>query len=95
MRSRYSAYSLGKPDYLLATWHKSTCPQTVELDENIRWTRLTIKQVKAGSAVDLNGEVEYIAVFKLNGQAHRLHERSRFIKENGMWLYVGGEIFSN
>jgi len=95
MRSRYCAYSLRKHDYLLATWHKSTCPQIVELDKDIRWTRLTIKQVIEGAATDLDGQVEYIAVFKTNGRAHRLHEHSRFVKENGAWLYVDGEILSN
>lgn len=95
MRSRYSAYSLGNHDYLLTTWHKSTCPQTVSLDDNIQWTRLTVKQVIAGTALDLSGEVEYIAVFKLNGRAHRLHEQSRFIKEDGAWFYVDGDILSS
>jgi SEC-C motif-containing protein len=28
----------------------------------------------------------------VNGRAHRLHEVSRFVRENGKWFYVDGEV---
>lgn len=76
----------------MATWHTSTRPQTIELDMNIRWVRLQIQRVTAGDASDYDGQVEYIAVFKRNGKAHRLHEHSRFVRENSRWFYINGNI---
>ena len=29
----------------------------------------------------------------LHGPASRLHERSRFVKEEGAWFYVDGDLF--
>ena len=38
-------------------------------------------------------EVEFIARFRIGGgSAARLHERSRFVREGGRWLYVDGDI---
>jgi len=33
-------------------------------------------------------QVEFVATFKLNGKAHKIHENSRFIFENGRWFYL-------
>ena len=92
MRSRYSAYVLGLEDYLLATWHPSTCPAALELDATPRphWLGLA---VKAHALQDeTHSTVEFVARYKLNGRAFRLHETSRFEKVDGRWLYVDGEI---
>jgi len=38
MRSRYSAYVLKLEPYLLATWHATTRPATLDLAaDNIKW----------------------------------------------------------
>jgi SEC-C motif-containing protein len=92
MRSRYSAYVLGREDYLLATWHPATSPRALELDATPRpqWQGLTVK-----SHVPLDeshATVEFVARYKLNGRAFRLHESSRFERVDGSWLYVDGEI---
>lgn len=92
MRSRYCAYCLANTEYLLATWHSSTRPKNIELDNAIRWTRLQVRRVVSGGCSDTDGQVEYIAVFKRNGKAHRLHEHSRFVKEHNSWFYVDGDI---
>ena len=42
MRSRYSAFVLGDAAYLLATWHPSTRPRSLELDDAVRWTGLDV-----------------------------------------------------
>jgi SEC-C motif-containing protein len=34
--------------------------------------------------------VEFVARYKIGGRAHRLHEISRFVREEGRWLYVDG-----
>ena len=92
MRSRYSAYTLLKEDYLLASWHPSTRPASLGLADEAptKWIGLEVKrheQQDAESAI-----VEFIARYKVNGRAHRLHEVSRFVREAGRWFYVDGDI---
>ena len=92
MRSRYSAYVLGLEDYLLATWHPDTRPAALDLDVPPRpqWLGLA---VKAHAPLDAShATVEFVARYKRNGRAFKLHETSRFEQVDGRWLYVGGEI---
>lgn len=42
MRSRYSAFAVGDARYLLATWHPSTRPSSLELDPDQVWRRLDV-----------------------------------------------------
>lgn len=92
MRSRYSAYVLGLEDYLRATWHPATRPAALGLDDAPRpqWLGLTVKAHRPLDAT--HATVEFIARYKLNGRAFRLHETSRFERVDGRWLYVDGEI---
>ncbi|WP_354666094.1 YchJ family metal-binding protein [Klebsiella pneumoniae] len=40
-----------------------------------------------------HAEVEFVARQRdAGGRAHRLHERSRFVREDGRWVYVDGEF---
>lgn len=89
MRSRYSAYVLGLRTELLATWHPATRPATLDPDPpGLRWLGL---EVRAHEALgDEAAEVEFVARSKLGGRAHRLHERSRFERLDGRWLYRDG-----
>jgi len=92
MRSRYTAYTLERDDYLLATWHPGTRPDALDFASGPqrRWLGLTVKCHKQLS-VD-QSTVEYVARFKVGGRAHRLHEISRFVRENGRWFYVDGDM---
>jgi len=91
MRSRYSAFVLGRADYLLATWHASTRPDSLVLDPAQRWLGL---QVKAHLPLDdAHAEVLFVARSRdASGRATRLTERSRFVRERGRWFYVDGRI---
>lgn len=90
MRSRYAAFVLDQRDYLLATWHPSTRPAALEAPEpGLKWLGLAVKH-SAMHGVD-HGTVEFVARSKLAGRAHRLHETSRFVRENGEWFYVDGD----
>lgn len=91
MRSRYCAYVLGLHDYLLATWHPSTRPATLEADPpGLTWLGLEVKQHWRDD--DRHGRVAFVARHKLGGRAHRLQELSRFVREDGRWYYVDGDI---
>jgi len=92
MRSRYSAYALGLEDYLRATWHPDTCPVALGLDAtpHPQWQGLTVKAHVLQDAT--HATVEFVARYKLNGRAFKLHETSRFQKLDGRWAYVDGVI---
>lgn len=88
MRSRYSAYSLGLSDYLLATWHESTTPTELELDSTLQWCGLEILNRTRGGMLDTKGTVEFRARYRIDGQPGSQHENSEFRRHNGVWLYV-------
>jgi len=91
MRSRYSAYVLGREDYLLATWHASTRPAALDLAAGppAKWLGL---DVKARTETADTATVEFVARCRIGGRAQRLHEISRFVREDGRWYYIEGVI---
>lgn len=92
MRSRYTAFVLGNEAYLRSTWHPSSCPDDIHLSPGVKWIGLQVKRTERGSAKDRTGIVEFVARSKRGGRAHRLHETSRFVRENGRWFYLGAEV---
>ena len=93
MRSRYSAYVLALHDYLLATWHPSTRPAELGADPpGLKWLGLEVRRHVQQD--DTHATVEFVARSKLGGRAHRLHETSRFVREEGRWYYLDGDFDS-
>lgn len=95
MRSRYSAYVLGATDYLRATWDARTCPADLDADpaapDAPRWLGLAIKH--HAQSDERHAVVEFVARYKVGGRAYRLHETSRFTRdEHGIWRYVDGDV---
>jgi SEC-C motif-containing protein len=91
MRSRFSAFARGDASYLLTSWHPETRPRRVELDNDIVWRRLQVVDTQAGGVNDVEGFVEFRATYVQDGQHRVLHERSRFARVGGRWVYVDGE----
>jgi SEC-C motif-containing protein len=89
MRSRYSAYARGLAAYVLDTWHASTRPSALDLSTGPKWTGLTLLSHEVG-APD-RATVEFVARYKVGGRAGKMHEISRFVRENARWYYVGGD----
>ena len=92
MRSRYTAYAQLNEDYLLATWHASARPSSLGLQDEAptKWLGLEVKRHEQQDAD--HAIVEFVARYKVQGRAHRLHEVSRFLREAGQWFYVDGMI---
>lgn len=92
MRSRYTAYVIGAEDYLRQTWHASTRPAERILDEApVTWLGLDVR--RADPAPDRSeATVEFVARYRIQGRAARLHEISRFVREGGRWFYVDGKF---
>lgn len=94
MRSRYVAYVLKEADYLIATTapsHQALYSKKDILDwaTQNHWQRLEITNVTSTT-------VTFKAYFlDAYNQSHIHHEHSRFVFENGAWLYVDGDYFDN
>jgi SEC-C motif-containing protein len=83
MRSRYAAFALGDRAYLLRTWHSTTKPRRLTLDDT-QWSGLEIVDKAQGGLFDKEGVVE----FNARHAGGVLHERSRFLREDGKWVYL-------
>ncbi|QAY61873.1 preprotein translocase [Microbacterium protaetiae] len=93
MRSRFAAFRDGDAAWLLRTWHPSTRPATMDLSDNPRWRGLQIVDVVGGGPDDHDGIVEFRATYLADGGGVGvLQERSRFMRENGRWFYVDGDV---
>jgi SEC-C motif domain protein len=90
MRSRYSAFAVGDPAHLLATWHSSTRPRRLELDPAVRWTGLEVLATTGGTLLAAEGTVEFRASHVIGGVPGVQHENSRFVREDGRWRYLDG-----
>ena len=96
MKSRYTAFCQGDIDYLIATLHSdkrqgSDRKELTKSINNTTWLGLTIIDTSQGKKHDKVGYVEFMAVFKIT-EPQQLHERSKFIKTDGKWFYVEGDI---
>ena len=91
MRSRYTAFVRGDEAYLLSSWHASTRPAQARPEPETKWLGL---EVRAARELDADhAEVEFVARYRPgSGPAVRLRERSRFLREDGRWYYLDGEM---
>ncbi|MFT4135004.1 YchJ family protein [Microbacterium sp.] len=93
MRSRFEAFRRADAAWLLRTWHPSTRPADLDLTDNPRWRGLQIVATERGGVADASGVVEFRATFLADGGGVGiLHERSRFVREDGRWFYLDGDI---
>jgi SEC-C motif-containing protein len=88
MRSRFEAFRDGDADWLLASWHNSTRPASLDLTQNPRWRGLQIVDTVAGTETDDTGIVEFKATYFRQQDLQVLHERSRFVRADGRWYYL-------
>ena len=92
MRSRYSAYVKNETKYLHKSWSVQTRPAKKALKQKLdtEWQSLTIIRTEKGTPLDSEGVVEFIAHYLSEGKEQQLHETSRFVRENGKWVYLDG-----
>jgi SEC-C motif-containing protein len=87
MRSRYCAFALYLTDYLIASWHSSTRPESLSLDRNTQWKRL---EILSANNDNKKGQVHFKAYFIETDGWHLLEETSAFLFENDHWYYHSG-----
>ncbi|MGW2201205.1 YchJ family protein [Streptomyces sp. NPDC001774] len=92
MRSRYSAFVVRDAGYLLRTWAPETRPGEVDFDPSMRWAGLEIRDTADGTAFHRSGTVTFVARYTHGGEPGSLHERSRFRRHEGAWVYVDGDF---
>lgn len=91
MRSRFSAFAVADPGYLLRTWHPDTRPARLRLIPEQRWTGLEVLDTSGGGLLDATGAVEFRAHYRLRGRPGAVRERSRFVRLRGHWHYLDAE----
>lgn len=99
MRSRYTAFATADVDYILATRHPDTRQENKRKQianslKNTSWLGLNIIDTSQGKKQDTIGYVEFVAILKTN-EIKQIHERSKFVKVDGKWFYLEGEILPN
>ncbi|QMT60627.1 MULTISPECIES: YchJ family protein [unclassified Legionella] len=93
MRSRYTAYSMGKIDYIKKTMKGKALVGFNELQaeqwaKSVTWVSL---EVLNSNIPDPNiGYVEFAARYSEDNTIKIIHELSEFHKENDRWFYVSG-----
>lgn len=95
MRSRYSAYALNKPDYIIRTTHPSNphySPDRAAWKKNIshfskvtKFDRLAIRDFQESSD---QATVTFTAYLTQNDQDATFTEKSSFEKVDGAWVYL-------
>lgn len=88
MRSRYCAFVLHLTEYLLQSWHVSTRPARLDLNDSPNWKAL---QVLSASQENDNGRVHFRALYQTGKEWGFLEEESDFVHEVGCWFYLAGK----
>ncbi|GGD46071.1 UPF0225 protein [Malaciobacter pacificus] len=99
MKSRYSAFAVHKAEYIIATTHSQNQDFTSDVSswkkgildfcENTSFNGLEIIDFIDG---ELESYVTFKAILEQANQDATFTEKSRFLKENGKWLYVDGKF---
>jgi len=93
MRSRYSAYVLGNGEYIVKTTAKENrYEDDIELikeyAKSVFWLGLEVLSAK-------DAMVEFKAYYRDADGIKVQHEKSNFVKEDGMWFYKDGLLLNS
>lgn len=100
MRARYCAYVAKDVDFVMETTLPSSRGDSdisamKAWAEQSEWEGLEIVSTSNGKASDQQGEVEFIARYRLQGIAQKHHEKSLFVKEDGIWYFKDGDVLAS
>ncbi|NMM40253.1 YchJ family protein [Pseudoalteromonas arctica] len=95
MRSRYVAYALKNAKYIYQTYAQekqaeNPVKEIADFANSCRFIKLAVINTEQQQS---NAEVEFCVSYFYQSLFCQLHERSSFIKEDGQWRYLDGEIF--
>jgi SEC-C motif-containing protein len=93
MKSRYTAFAIGKIDYIIKTsTFQKDFDDLKSFSNSCKFKKLEILEFLDGSR---EAYVIFRATIFCDTQDNSFTEKSRFIKENGKWYYESGQILSN
>jgi SEC-C motif-containing protein len=97
MRSRYTAYVEHAIDYIVETCSQDEkdridVKQTRNWSEKSKWLGLRILSTEKGGSMDTEGTVEFEALYEMDGLRDNHHEKAKFKKKEGRWLYEEGSV---
>ncbi len=97
LRSRYTAFVLGKIGYLADTLSPDIRGDFDEVEaentaSDATWQGLDVRAITDGGENDESGSIEFIARFRLRGQQRVHHELATFRREQGRWLCAGAQM---
>ena len=100
MRSRYTAYVEHAIDYIVETCSQDErdridVSQTKNWSEKSNWLGLKIVSTEKGGPADTEGTVEFEALYEVDKLREVHHERAKFKKQDGRWLYMEGDVRPN
>lgn len=95
MKSRFSAYVVGDANYIIKTTH----PHNPDYHDNHKvWREEILRFSKENHFLDLSIESfeeekeQAYVMFKVTFEDGLLHEKSRFVKNGDIWLYIEADI---
>ena len=96
MRSRYTAFAKADIDYIRRTRHPRSDTKwdeegTARWARDSEWQSLEIRKTVKGTENDETGEVEFLALYEIDGEQQEHHEKASFVKDDGVWYFVDGE----
>ncbi len=81
------------------SWDPRTAPSRASLeadvDAGVTWRKLIIEGSEGGGPFDHEGRVQFTAIARNSTGRIELREDSRFVRENGRWLYFDGIVSSS
>jgi len=96
MRARYSAFVRARigflHDSLASRLREDFDHEGAKAWATSDWLGLEVLERTGGTEHDDQGEVEFIARFRLKGVEQVHHERARFCREGGAWRYDDGDL---
>jgi SEC-C motif-containing protein len=97
MRARYSAHVVNEFDFLEESIHSSTREavdreKMQQWSDTIKWEGIEVHATKAGGEKDEEGRVAFTARYSVNGVEQELREDASFVRENGEWRYLDGNV---
>lgn len=102
MKSRFSAFAVQNADYIIFTTHKDNPDFTSDIkswkedilnfSQNTNFEKLEILEFIEDKTDSLESYVTFKATLKQDNKDISFVEKSRFLKENGKWLYVDGQF---
>ena len=102
MKSRFSAFAFCKSDYIIKTTHQKNCDFSLntsswiaDIEQFCKNTNFEKLDILDFTDNEFESFVTFKATLFQNKKDISFIEKSRFLKESNIWLYVDGEFLNS